>query len=223
MCVFSCSLVTIKLVVCVGLGWYRGLYAMCACSLIDKTLLQCNDNGQTCCPNYDEVDFATSPPKFVKDVLGTVMPSTRGRSCSVLTDTTTASGGSKEGGNLSEERRLGPGDLKGGEVTISSLPPSQSNRNGGWSCSEFLRIELLKLGTLMIEFLSAIMVDHRRELIKFAWNHLRAEDSISKQWAYINVCQFISIYDTPSKIILQARDEMIFVHLFLILIIRVVA
>ncbi len=124
----------------------------------------------------------------------------------------------KEVGSLSEERRLGgggPGDLKGEVIgkTTSSLPQppllssslsSQNHHHDGSSLSEPLRIELLRLGMLMIEFLSANMVDHRKELIKFAWNHLRADDSISKQWAYINVCRFISVYDTPSKIILQA-------------------
>jgi hypothetical protein len=77
---------------------------------------------------------------------------------------------------------------------------------------EPLRIELLRLATLMIEFLSAGMVDHRKELIKFAWNHLKAEESMSKQWAYINVCRFISVFDTPPKIILQVYVALLRAH-----------
>ena len=68
---------------------------------------------------------------------------------------------------------------------------------------ERLNIELLKLSTLLIEFMGRELVEHRKELIKFAWNHLKSEDNTSKQWAYVNVCRFISVYETPSKIILQ--------------------
>ena len=86
------------------------------------------------------------------------------------------------------------------------------------------------------------LVEHRKELIKFAWNHLKvtlflmsrvvlvffvlfvwlvsfplnicrvdfftskkAEDSLAKQWAYVNVCRFIAVYETPPKIILQVN------------------
>ena len=68
---------------------------------------------------------------------------------------------------------------------------------------EALRIELLRLATLLIEHLGRELVEHRKELIKFAWNHLKSEDSMSKQWAYVNVCRFIAVYETPPKIILQ--------------------
>ena len=68
---------------------------------------------------------------------------------------------------------------------------------------ESLRIELLKLATLLIEHAPDQLVEHRKELIKFAWNHLKSDDTQSKQCAYVNVCRFIQVYDTPPKIILQ--------------------
>jgi len=68
---------------------------------------------------------------------------------------------------------------------------------------EPLRIELLRLATLLIEHASEMLVDHRKELIKFSWNHLKSEDAQSKQCAYVNVCRFIQVYETPPKIILQ--------------------
>ena len=71
--------------------------------------------------------------------------------------------------------------------------------------NEALRVELLKLTTVLIEHLGFQLVEHRKELIKFAWNHLKSEDSFSKQWAYVNVCRFIATYETPPKIILQVR------------------
>ena len=66
-----------------------------------------------------------------------------------------------------------------------------------------LQIELLKISSLLIENFRDCMVEYRKDLIKFAWNHLKAEDSRSKYWAYVNVSRFISVYDTPPKIILQ--------------------
>lgn len=80
------------------------------------------------------------------------------------------------------------------EVLSESLPSD---------FTESLRIELLQLATLLIEHMGDALLDHRKHLIKFAWNHLKSEDSMSQQWAYVNVCRFIAVYDTPPKIILQ--------------------
>ncbi|GKV51280.1 hypothetical protein SLEP1_g57947 [Rubroshorea leprosula] len=68
---------------------------------------------------------------------------------------------------------------------------------------EPLRIELLQLATLLLKYLRNDLVNHRKELIKFGWNHLKREDSASKQWAFVNVCHFLEAYQAPEKIILQ--------------------
>lgn len=68
---------------------------------------------------------------------------------------------------------------------------------------EPLRIELLQLATLLLKYLQNDLVHHRKELIKFGWNHLKREDSASKQWAFVNVCHFLDAYQAPEKIILQ--------------------
>ncbi|XP_047320592.1 transformation/transcription domain-associated protein-like [Impatiens glandulifera] len=68
---------------------------------------------------------------------------------------------------------------------------------------ESLRIELLQLATLLIKYLHKDLNCHRKELIKFGWNHLKREDSASKQWAFVNVCHFLDAYQAPDKIILQ--------------------
>lgn len=51
------------------------------------------------------------------------------------------------------------------------------------------------------------LTDHRKELIKFAWNHLKSDDTTSKQCAYVLVCRFIEAYKTPYKIILQVSHD----------------
>lgn len=73
---------------------------------------------------------------------------------------------------------------------------------------EPLRIELLQLATLLLKYLQNDLVHHRKELIKFGWNHLKREDSASKQWAFVNVCHFLEAYQAPEKIILQVWHRM---------------
>ena len=89
------------------------------------------------------------------------------------------------------------------ETLRSIMKDLLMGENSDLSYSESLRIELLHLSTVLIRFVGQDMMDHRKELIKFAWNHLKSDDLASKQWAYVNVCQFIEVYETPPKIILQ--------------------
>ena len=69
--------------------------------------------------------------------------------------------------------------------------------------TEPMRIQLLKMGTLLIRSLPDELVRHRKELIKFGWNHLKSEDSGAKQAAFVNVCHFLEAYQAPEKIVLQ--------------------
>lgn len=80
------------------------------------------------------------------------------------------------------------------------LEPSEVTLN---SYNEPLRVELLQLATILIRFMSQGLVSLRKELIKFAWDHLKRDESICKQWAYVNVCYFIQQYEAPHKIIIQ--------------------
>ena len=68
---------------------------------------------------------------------------------------------------------------------------------------EALRIELLQLATVLIRGAPDLLVAHRKELIKFGWNHLKREDPMAKLWAFLNVATFLDAYQAPEKIILQ--------------------
>jgi hypothetical protein len=82
-------------------------------------------------------------------------------------------------------------------------PNNISGAPKAFQLTDSLKVELLKVGTLMIEYLGKQLVEHRKDLIKFAWNHLKADDLNVKNWAYVNVCRFIAVYETPTKIIIQ--------------------
>lgn len=74
---------------------------------------------------------------------------------------------------------------------------------GDQTFSPSLNIELLRLATLLVKNCAQEVMEHRKELIRFAWNHLKSEDVTTKQSAYLLVCRFVEAYETPAKIILQ--------------------
>lgn len=71
------------------------------------------------------------------------------------------------------------------------------------SYDEPLSAQLLHLATEMIRGMPRELERFRKELIKFGWGHLKREDSIAKQWAFVNVTRFFEAYQAPAKIILQ--------------------
>jgi len=85
--------------------------------------------------------------------------------------------------------------------TLSKLVSESMEQ--GEKCGERLQIELLMMLTILIEERATEIGTHKKELIKFGWGRLKSEDSSSKLWAYVNVCTFISKFETPSKLTLQ--------------------
>ncbi len=59
------------------------------------------------------------------------------------------------------------------------------------------------MATLLMRNLPNSMAIHRKELIKFGWNHLKREESSNKYHAFLNVCHFLEAYQAPEKIVLQ--------------------
>ncbi|ORX57551.1 hypothetical protein DM01DRAFT_1302758 [Hesseltinella vesiculosa] len=76
-----------------------------------------------------------------------------------------------------------------------------------------LRIELLQLVAMIVQYASPLLADMRKEVIKFGWNYLRLEDATSKQAAYVLIARFIAAYETPSKIAIQIYAALLRAHL----------
>lgn len=70
-------------------------------------------------------------------------------------------------------------------------------------CGDQLRTELLRFSTLLLERAEELLVPHRKDVIKFSWNLLKSDDSNCKNWASLNLCRFISVFETPPKNVLQ--------------------
>eukprot|EP00899_Mesostigma_viride_P026573 jgi/Mesvir1/70/Mv13673-RA.2 len=96
---------------------------------------------------------------------------------------------------------IGGGSIGGGGGIGGGGSGGKDYAGGG--NGEPLRVELLQLATLLLRHMPQELLPHRKELIKFGWNHLKREDSGSKLWAFVNVCHFLEVYQTPDRIILQ--------------------
>lgn len=75
-----------------------------------------------------------------------------------------------------------------------------------------LKVEMLRILNLLLEKSPATLERHRKNIMKFAWSLLKCEDYACKSWAYVVVSRFISVFDTPSKIILQVYGALLRSH-----------
>ncbi|CAK9094971.1 Transcription-associated protein 1 (dTRA1) [Durusdinium trenchii] len=88
-------------------------------------------------------------------------------------------------------------------ATLEKFTAPESLFDDTAASSEALQVQLLRLATLLIANYGDELIESRKDLIKFAWNHLKNTDASSKQWAYVNICTFINVYQIPPDIILQ--------------------
>ncbi|CAO3698502.1 unnamed protein product [Rhizopus microsporus] len=76
-----------------------------------------------------------------------------------------------------------------------------------------LRIELLQLTAMIIQYAPDLLADLRKEVIKFGWNYIRLDDATCKQAAYVLIARFITAFETPSKIVIQIYAALLRSHL----------
>ncbi|KAI7902282.1 uncharacterized protein BX663DRAFT_552217 [Cokeromyces recurvatus] len=75
-----------------------------------------------------------------------------------------------------------------------------------------LRIELLQLTAMIVQYAPQYVTDLRKEIIKFGWHYLRLEDATCKQAAYVLIARFITAFETPSKIVIQIYAALLRAH-----------
>eukprot|EP01029_Cantina_marsupialis_P010647 TRINITY_DN241_c0_g1_i4.p1 TRINITY_DN241_c0_g1~~TRINITY_DN241_c0_g1_i4.p1 ORF type:complete len:4473 (-),score=800.75 TRINITY_DN241_c0_g1_i4:399-13817(-) len=79
-------------------------------------------------------------------------------------------------------------------------------------CKLNVCVQQMKTSILLLQFCAKYLRGYRKELIKFAWNHLKSLDVVCKRLAYVNVCRFIDVYETPSEIVLQVYISLLRAH-----------
>lgn len=75
-----------------------------------------------------------------------------------------------------------------------------------------LKVEMLRILNLLLERTPTTIERHRKNIMKFAWSLLKCEDYACKSWAYVVVSRFISVFETPVKIILQVYAALLRSH-----------
>ncbi|XRB06256.1 transformation/transcription domain-associated protein [Pycnococcus provasolii] len=117
--------------------------------------------------------------------------------------------GSEDASSAAAAPSAGGDDDKAGEA--APVVPTTAVTAGGRDFEEVLRIQLLRLSTLLIRKIPNALTPHRRELLRFGWKHLKGNDAISRErhWAFLNVACFLTAFQTPSKIVLQVYVAML--------------
>ncbi|KAJ3410576.1 hypothetical protein HDV05_003644 [Chytridiales sp. JEL 0842] len=78
--------------------------------------------------------------------------------------------------------------------------------------NDVLKVELLQFTALLVDYAPLALSDLRKDIIKFAWNHLKIEDITCKQAAYVLLSKFIQEFETPSKIVIQIFVALLKAH-----------
>lgn len=79
-------------------------------------------------------------------------------------------------------------------------------------CGDRLKVGLLRISDLFLEFVSSRFGGKGDDLIKFCWSLLKSDDASCKYWAYFVVCRYISVLETSQKMILQVYNALLRSH-----------
>ena len=75
-----------------------------------------------------------------------------------------------------------------------------------------LKVEILRLIDLFVEYDPVVVEPFRKEMFKYCWGLLKSDDVSVKFWAYLVQCRFISVYETPLKLVSQCYVALIRSH-----------
>jgi len=78
--------------------------------------------------------------------------------------------------------------------------------------SNQLCVQLMNLGSILIENLKEEFYPYRKVLIKFFWGMIKSENPIIKGNAYVNVARFINVYNLPDTLTVQLLGALLKAH-----------
>jgi len=74
------------------------------------------------------------------------------------------------------------------------------------------RMEMLQFTSFILKYHPIAVVEQKKDIIMFAWLHIRLEDVINKFAAFCVVAYFINAYETPAKIAIQVYSRLLTGH-----------
>jgi len=125
------------------------------------------------------------------------------------------------GGNGNDNKSTGQGDQQPRDITYDFIESSTVKKfvtevlfaDGKQNhCGDRLKVELLKMSNILLEFVPQDVKDHGDDIVKFCLSHLKSEDASCKSWSYLVLCRLISVMETAPKLILQVYGALIRAH-----------
>lgn len=74
------------------------------------------------------------------------------------------------------------------------------------------RMEILQLTAMLLKHHASTVAEARKDIIRFAWIHIRLEDIINKYGAYVLISYFIASYESPQKVAVQIYVSLLRAH-----------
>lgn len=74
------------------------------------------------------------------------------------------------------------------------------------------RYALLELTVVLLRYAPQAIGEFRKDIIKFSWNYIKLEDTITKQVAYLTTSYFIAAFDTPADLATQVFVALLRTH-----------
>lgn len=74
------------------------------------------------------------------------------------------------------------------------------------------RYALLESTSILLRWANDKIDLHRKDIIKFSWNYIKLEDSITKQVAYVTTAYFIAAFETPPQLATQVFVALLRTH-----------
>lgn len=75
-----------------------------------------------------------------------------------------------------------------------------------------LTCELLRVVIILLERMEEQIIDYRKDLLKYIWGILKADNSNTKYIGYLAVSKFVAAFETPPKVILQVYRSLLRSH-----------
>lgn len=79
-------------------------------------------------------------------------------------------------------------------------------------CGEQLKVGLMQISALFLEYVPEQFNKKGNDLIKFCWPLLKCDDTSCKNWAYVVLCRYINAIDTPQNIIISVYNGLLRAH-----------
>ncbi|CDK24856.1 unnamed protein product [Kuraishia capsulata CBS 1993] len=92
------------------------------------------------------------------------------------------------------------------------LTEDQSITNHTSGSIDSYRFELMQATALVIKYSPDRIAENKKDVIKFTWNFIKLDDSITKQAAYVATSYFIAAFSTPPEIVTPVFTALLKTH-----------